>query len=348
MSGERNDDKKFLFSKSSNLINIIPDDLFRYLPFSKQSIRELESASDISNFLYVLHNKGGTIVAEDGTISDINYAVYGDFVYERGLEKFTNWAKIFAELASEAKIAPAAAEKKINIPNFMDDVNFGAATKYFIAWDGVIGEVLSESAFYSLPHILESEEDLNSSLLLAANLFYKQAMQSIRSFIENLILPIFFCENPKNYIKWKSDNYRTPSLRGDKGVLVKLFKKGLITNEEKQKTSDIYGELNSFIHSSEGSLNHSGLFSNEWTGHVFNYDSFSLWADCISKSISLGVRLVKINIQQWERVSQGGGMICLICHGTNKIVDKEFEFGNRSLITYKCQQCGNKITISVG
>ena len=66
----------------------------------------------------------------------------------------------------------------------------GGALKYAIAWHQLTGSILSESAFSSLPHILEAGLDLECSIDLAMDHYYKQASQILRGFLEGQVLDL--------------------------------------------------------------------------------------------------------------------------------------------------------------
>ena len=53
----------------------------------------------------------------------------------------------------------------------------------------------AESAFFSLAHILETFSDLECSILLASRLYYKQAIQVLRSYLETSVLQLYFIKD---------------------------------------------------------------------------------------------------------------------------------------------------------
>jgi hypothetical protein len=205
--------------------HILPETALNILPFSEEPLSQWERKTDISQFLDALH-------------ADTIYASYGQYLYEEGKKKFRALSKQFIKYARKALPAPAATQT-LNIPNFLEDATFGKAAKYVIAWEGCVSDILAESAFYSLAHILESDTEIQCSLLLASHLYYKQALQVLRNFIEELILPINFCENMQEFDQWKAGNFRTPPFRGRDGLIKKLVDKQILSNSSANAASNL-------------------------------------------------------------------------------------------------------------
>src|ERR1035437_2871627 len=137
----------------------------------------------------------------------------------------------FLSKARKAKPAPAAESKVEPEPDFWNDEAFGLLAKYYVAWDGMVSGILSESGFFSLGHTLESQEDLNCSIVLASNLYYKQALQSLRNFLEGVVVQLYFCDNQTAFANWKADSFNTPSFRGRNGMLRDLRSRGILTDD---------------------------------------------------------------------------------------------------------------------
>ncbi len=150
----------------------------------------------------------------------------------------------------QARPAPASIDQRIANYNFSTDYNLGLALKYSIAFAGVSNAILSESAFFSIEHVLEAETELDCSLLLASNMYYKQGLQVLRGFIEESLLPIHFCFNPQDYELWQKDQYRTPSICGREGLAQQLVNNNLIPPDIGLSAQNLYRSLNSCIHNS--------------------------------------------------------------------------------------------------
>jgi hypothetical protein len=133
----------------------IPEKCISFLPFAPETIASWCDGTDLSKYMRILFDKGSTIIDEAGNRFETNYA----------------------KNARKAKPALAAIKKKEATPDFWNDKNFGLVAKYYVAWDGLTRELLSGSAFFSIAHVLESGEELDCSLLLASQLYYKHALQ---------------------------------------------------------------------------------------------------------------------------------------------------------------------------
>ena len=310
---------------------IISETVFGYLPFSPEPLSKWSNTTDLLQFLYALYG--------------VNYRESSRRIFTSGQKKFRDWVKRFTTVAGKATPAPAAVTQTIKIPDFSEDPKFGKVAKYIIAWDGVVEAVLSESAFFSIAHIMESDIDLECSLYLASQLYYKQALQVLRNFLEDLVLSIHFCDNPSNFLDWKKNNYRIPRLWGDNGILSKLVSKQILTKEVGEEISKLYGELNSSIHGSERRLIYRGIYSRKWMGQVFKYDNFSEWCDYLSRLVELGIRLLKVNITQWEKL-RGNKVLCDICHNDKDFTTERYELGGVWRTHYHCNRCGSNVEIA--
>lgn len=225
------------------------------------------------------------------------------------------------------------------------DSAFGRVAKCMSAWENSVSNILSEGSYFSLAHILESRTDLSSSIHLAAHLYYRQAFQVLRGFIESIILPVHFCDNPEAYSNWKSNSYRAPSLRGKNGLLEKMKKALVLPSELADETSDIYGMLNGYIHGSEEHLNNKGISTGQWSGFIYQQPIFELWASMFSNIVELGIKILRIHHEQWEKTKSTYGLFCNVCHGVD-LEYFEFKYAEEKLTKYECKQCGSIFHLS--
>ena len=231
-----------------------------------------------------------------------NYKSYGKEILNRGIEKSYEIIKIFKNNAKSTAPSPAAEGLEELVPDFENDKNFGMVAKYHIAWDGAIDEVLSESAFFSLAHILETGSELDCSILLSSNLYYKQALQILRNYIENMVLQLHFCDENDDFTLWKAGKYRVPFLRGKNGLLSALKNKGLISSDLVHDADKLYEELNGSIHGAESRLIHRGIFNGNWTGLLFKYERFEEWCNFFSRTVNFGINLLYLHMKHWAKV----------------------------------------------
>ena len=209
-------------------------------------------------------------------------------------------------------------------------------------------EVLSEGAFFSIAHVLESESELDCSVLLASRLYYKQALQVLRNFLEGVVVEIFFCGNPTAFASWKADAFRIPSFRGKNGMLDELLARGVLPPDLVNTGSDLYGDLNGSIHGAESRLIHAGAFTKNWTGLLFKYQSFAMWTGYFARCIDFAIRVLKINIDRWQKISSSvvSGIQCNVCHKSNDFDIEKSQFAGVDRSTLGCRQCGNRMTFT--
>lgn len=334
------------------------------LPFSAEPLASWKGKTDIRRFVDALYARS-------------NFPAFSNSLFKREKRDVRNWSKRFISNAQTTLPKSASSVQRLVIPKLLEDANFGKAAKYVIAWKSSVQNLLEESGFYSLAHILEADEEIDCSLLLASHLYYKQAAQVLRNFLEETLLPINFCENVEEFNQWKAHNYRIPPLRGRDGLIKKLVNRGILPETIGQAIADLYGDLNSYIHGSESKLIHKGLFTGSWDGRIFKTDDFNAWCGYLSRSIDVGIRLLRINYVQWENIlsrkwaslRSQGKILCDVCHneedfdisiyppedvacdvvviapdGTRFKADRSFP----GVITqiYRCRRCGNKRTIN--
>jgi len=322
--------------------DIIPEHALRHIPFSREAFSQWNERVDLLSFLSALHDKRGIIIDALGVERPVSYEFYGQVVYDRGVENVRTWIRKFFDAARAVRAPPASVTPTPEIPDFSDDPYFGEAAKYLIAWDGVEGEALSESAFFSISHLLESTSDIECSLLLCEQLYYKQALQILRNFIEDLVLPIYFCDRPGEFAAWRTDAYYVPNMRGKYGMLTKLVERRILSEELANEASTLYGDLNWSVHGRESRMIHRGIHSGRYVGPIFKYGDFREWCEYVCRCVTLGIRLLRVNLIQWGNVSNGRVM-CNICHNEVGFEIEEIIFGGETLRNYRCPRCGHEM-----
>ncbi|MCC5641388.1 hypothetical protein LC607_00125 [Nostoc sp. CHAB 5824] len=327
-------------------MEIIPKNAIELLPFTPEAIISICEESDLNKYLTCLFNKNAIIINPNGEEMAINYSSYGSYRLKIGIEYFQSLAQEFQEKAQKMMPAPAARKYAEDVPNFFEhDVNFGQMAKCAIAWDGTVSEVLSEEAFFSLTHLLEAQSDLECSILLCSNLFYRQALQVLRNYVEGMVIQLFFCENINDFEKWKLGQFHLPSIRGNNGILKQLSTMGFLPNELASKASDLYGDLNGSIHGAENKLINRGLFEGKWAGLIFQYFRFQEWCEYYTRCVYLGIPLLRLIVNRWSEVSPKDEVICSTCHRDDFDIE-EFKAIDREFIKLICRNCGHTMTIS--
>ncbi|MFL5624660.1 MAG: hypothetical protein ACJ788_03590, partial [Ktedonobacteraceae bacterium] len=237
-----------------------------------------------------------------------------------------------------------------------------------------IHSLLEDAGFYSLAHILEAESDLDCSILLASNCYYKQATLMLRNVLEEVFLPIHFCNSISDFDDWKANNYRTPSLRGKDGLIKRLLKKNIFHAPLATQIANLYGNLSAYVHGSQSTLIHQNVHLGEVHRVEFNQSVFSAWCQLFCECVEVCARLLKINYDQWcvirslkfETLAKVGKTLCTTCHNedtfdrwllpseycyTPRVVDDEEtnileNAGDLAFYRYICQRCGHGITVN--
>ena len=340
--------------------DVLPEDAINRLPFSAEPLLQWGEKSDLLEFLNMLVKSYNSEPQDD---------------YFDGKREFEMWATKFARAALEEKSLSRVDKRTVVVPDFLGDPFFGKVAKYAIAWEQCVAAVLGEDAFYSLAHVLESEEEIKCSILLSSQLYYKQALQVLRSFVEDLVLPIYFCDNPQKFSLWKLDSYRTPKLRGKGGILEILADdRKIISGAIKDTASDLYGELNGTIHGSEKWLIHAGAHTSSSRGFVFKYDVFCEWGEYLCRTVDLGIRLLKVSYIQTEGLlspkrhdlALRGKVLCGGCHNEDDFDEEailpkdnvilvrstsdnfvELDDSHPGFRCFHCHKCGSKTIIDL-
>jgi hypothetical protein len=328
-------------------MEIIPERCISILPFGPGAIDSWTDDTDLLQFMRLLFDKTDAVINEAGEQFDANYSSYGKYLCDEGSRHFRVLAEDFGKNARNATPAPGALDKQQPIPDFWQDDHFGLVAKYYVAWSGVVSEVLSESAFFSIAHVLESEEELASSILLASNLYYKQGLQVLRNFLEAIVLQLYFCENQTDFKSWKSDHFRTPSFKGREGMVPQLLSRGIIPGTLAAAAVSLYGELNGAIHGSEARLIHSGMHRGAWSGRIFRRDRFDEWSRYFAAIVATAIPMMRIHTNEWKRLSSVSPRVlrCDVCHNTKEFDISESSFAGRPQSTIRCKTCGSTMTM---
>ena len=327
---------------------IIPESAIALLPFTSQSYADWEGENDLDvlYFLLELYDKTDEVILPDGTLAEMNYKNYALEVFAQTTNNVAAEAEAFTVAANYYSPAFGSAAQNIVVPNFLKDVRYGRVAKYLIAWEGVQREILSESAFFSLAHLREADTDIQCSIRLASSLFYKQALQVLRSYVENIILPLYLCADVHAFTRWQKNRFRVPPMRGQDGILTFLVDKYILSEELADKAADLYGNLNEAVHGAERNMIHSGTPRGEWSGQIFDDGKFAQWCDCLCRAIDLGIHLTKINLLQWALAKPKGKLDCLICHNDNSFTNLGIVEDHRvPLQHYRCRECGNEFKV---
>lgn len=328
---------------------VIPDKVISLFNFAAESLanwtNSVSANGDLVTFMSELYNESTLILKENGDISTSDERLRHNITnqkFKQGIEKSCAFAEQFTTYAVNAVPAPAATYKAIDPDYFFDNVDFGKTLKYIVAWDNLCRNVLAENAFFSQAHLLESRTDIAASVDMATRFYYKQSFQILRGFLESAVLPIHFFNQPNEFEKWRSNNYRNRPLRGTTGLLNKLTNLGLISNNLSDDVSNLYQQLNGSIHGGEKYLIHKGVYQNTWSGLIFKEQDFLDWCTAISKAVEVGAKLLQINVKQLMSLRGNSDVVCVNCHNDKDLKLEEFIFGGRNFKQYSCSICGHQ------
>jgi hypothetical protein len=272
-------------------------------------------------------------------------------------------ARVFTKNLMEAQNASTYID-------FYQDHRFGQVAKYALALKCCIQSLLEDAGFYSLAHVLEADSDLECSLLLASHFYYKQATLMLRNILEEIFLPIHFCDSVVDFNAWKADSYRTPNLRGKDGLIKRLLKKNIIHEPLATRVSNLYRDLSSYVHGSQSTLIHQNVHLGEVHRVEFEESVFSAWCQLFCECVDVCARLLKINFDQWktirslkfETLAKVGKTFCHTCHNEEAfdrwLLPSKYVFVRRkeedirenvndlAFYWYICQICGHTITVN--
>jgi hypothetical protein len=224
-----------------------------------------------------------------------------------------------------ARLAPFVAES---------DAAVGLAVKYLVAWDGVQAEALADSWFISLQHVLEAGFDVEASFLLACNGFHKQALQILRTFLEDVTLPLYFYAVAGEFERWLSDErYFIPRVQGSGGIAAKLIGLGVDASVVEGYARS-YHELGKAVHGAERHVAFAGLAEGN-SPPGFRVDRLHDWASWFARIVDVGIRLSVVGFDLWTN-SPRRVTVCGQCHGSEFDVDSTLRGWRRT-----CKRCGD-------
>lgn len=338
-----------MFQGSSDYAQALATRCAAGVAFAREPISTWTTSCDLRTFLTNVFDQEFQRTSDTGQVETGNFKSYGETLFNDGRETFLEHAATFranAEAHADSPHPSADFSVRVDdIPHFESDVRFASMAKAAIAWDGLVDGILSESLFFSLPHTVEARSELDCSILLASNLYYKQALQVLRGLVELSVLHLYFAANHQDYRKWEVADYRVPSLRAKKtGLLAMLESQRLLPPELSAITGNLYEALNGAIHSTENRLIHSGLFQGQWAGLQYKDDQFADWCGFVVRAVDVGTRLMGQTLRVAASASKVG-IICNVCHTSNSFDVVDAKTTVPGFETVRCRKCGNSRTL---
>ena len=372
-----------MFFKTVVPDELIPQQSLSILPLRPEALSKWSDECDLFRFLFSVFDISTEFADEVGNQRKVNYSFYSKVVYEIGREKFQGIGLDFLKNAYLAKpqldidsaleiglrsigdlnreviesadlfkkhgvqIISKGLQPQLNrIPDLWDDETFGLMAKYAIAWDGVLSSILQESGFFSIAHVLEASTELDCSILLASNFYYKQGFQVLRSFLEHMVVQLYFCENESAFSAWKANQYRIPSFRGHDGMLQHLVLRKVLSDELASVGAQLYGALNGAIHGKASQLIHRDVIHGRNSVLTFTYDRLAEWSKYFSECVDFAIRMLRTTAIQLAKLNVEQGPVCSVCREREKFDVEEKRVGEHNYTTLICQKCGNSMTFS--
>jgi len=185
---------------------LIPEQALQLFALKAEPINAWNSRSlDLKQFLKCICDKEAEVTYADGVPRKTNYKSYWKVLFKSGLARFRSTAKEFDKEAKSNPPTPASIIRTVKIPSFINDKYYGLMAKYYICYDGAINTALSESHFFSIAHMMETQQELDCSIFLAQSLYYKQSLQVLRNFVELMVAQILFCHDSKAFCDWRNE-----------------------------------------------------------------------------------------------------------------------------------------------
>lgn len=369
------------YFQALNPDQIIPKNALDILPFTKEPPSQWTHDTDLYKYLYEMFNVSSEVVSDEGEKIEANYSFFGPYIFEESLDTLRDVEMRFTKCAREGRpnldleqqmilglqvlhhlqqkespgkqipenLAPALGFKSaMQLPEFWDDANFGLFGKYKIAWYAIVRSLLQESGFFSVAHLLEADSELYCSELLASNLYYKQAIQVLRGFLEHNVVQLYLCNNPAAFKLWLENDYRVPQFRGRKSMLADLVSREIFSESLAEYASEIYGELNGAIHGSRDFFIHGEKVNGDTRGIEFNREYFDRWCEYFSRVTYFGIQAMRISVLEWAKIKSTLGAVCSICHSGDHLEIEDTLLGAENLEIINCTACGNSMTFISG
>ena len=283
---------------------VLPADCLKSLPFQDEPIANWKDGDDLNRF-YERWSAGDGYF--DGTeIPEESLNAVEQLADELSAgSTFTHHEKDQAPLAAIS---------------YRHDPVFGGFAKAWVVWTFLDHEILAESSFVSLAHTLEVMSDMECAIELVKKYYYRQATICLRTFIEDLIYPLYFVHHPDDYPNWQSGAVQLPTVRGEKGILAGLKARGSLDASVGARLGLLYGAQNRAVHGAAQTLVHAGTFDGNWRGLSFKADELAVWLQTAKGCLECGLSVVKRTADQWKEYSRRRAPFCDRCHSIEFVI----------------------------
>jgi hypothetical protein len=309
-----------------------------YLPFSAEPIRQWSVSTDIVRFI------AGTIgieprdpVARGVTASQLRS---GRRIAQRTARDFEKSAREDARRRHRSDF-PAL--------DLTADPAFGLAAKYQLAWGQLACRAIAQRRAFSTAHLMESMAEISCSRHLAQGFYYKQALQILRNFLEEMVLSIYFQVHPDKFAEWRSPtaSSKMPPVRGT--MLPSLSAHSHIPAALSQQVGAIYEKLNGYTHGHEARLLHR--FHALGPSESFDILALHDWCDAVTETLLAGIGLLQANVIAWGRTQHTSAVrACAKCGNADRFSIQTIEeiegrplvrqATDPDLVYLACDDCG--------
>ena len=166
------------------------------------------------------------------------------------------------------------------------------ALKYLFATKRILQGLVADDTIFSfhLPYLAEASFDLECSVTLIQEGYFKQSLQTLRNVIEVTLTHAYFSLHDMDYYDLvEAQDHRVPNL---KKMIIFLRTENLLTAEMERQTFELYKTLSGAVHSEVLKLN---------TGrNSADYNTFKEWYETFIKvariHFTLIIRMIEIGI----------------------------------------------------
>ena len=169
--------------------------------------------------------------------------------------------------------------------------NVGLAVKYGFAWE-IVSALLFLKSDLPKELLLESVNDLECSIVLSKERYFKQAFQVLRNYCEICVSIMYFKRNKDKYAEWINDKngWRFPEYRE---MLDELG--DYLADKETRYLHSRYSELNQSVHSKRRRLN-MNIIRLERASHDFDKKDILNWS---KKFIGIAKFMIELYIRKY-------------------------------------------------
>jgi hypothetical protein len=327
----------------------IPADCVALLPFTAEPLHRWRSGNDISRFIRRL-------ACEDVDLDAVEERAAGTSAPDDLLRLAEELSAGSTETYHERlKLRSARID-------YGRDPVFGGFAKAWAAWQAVETELLTEDGSFSLAHTLETTSDIECAVDLVKRFYYRHATICLRTFVEDLVYPLYFLHHRSDYDQWKAGQGRLPRMRGNGGILDDLVKRGAVDDTIAKRLGATYQSQNHAVHGAAATLLHQGTFNGAWRGRSFKVDELARWLEMAKECLECGIVVVKRLSDDWLAATRNNPHFCRRCHSKDLSVRKcryrlwvpvEITLGNvkftlpeprgprPTIYVFRCRRCGS-------